>query len=295
MVEFDQKLFDKYKINPKMAGSGVLGCVPQDADHPCPVKCPECFAFSGRSFLEPHEKNLPNMPDPQFVNKNGLIVRVNDLNDSNYQRELVMEATKIYERKFYNTAIPKDLEGFGDPVVLTINPAKRTDKSFYKLDPIPKNLMFVRVRINTWNLDLVDEAIKYYATRSVPVILTFMAYYNGMGIPEDHRKNYVFRKRTLNSYNAIRTDAWRRLMEREIEFEGRDLIKIGIVNRMGGNGELKKIEEDEKVKVRYENLYLVHSCGGVEGEMGKTSCKNCGNCLREYFATMERLRASSQK
>ena len=39
----------------------------------------------------------------------------------------------------------------------------------------------------------------------------------------------------------------------------------------------------------YRGNALVHSCG-TEGAEGGSACKNCGNCLREYFATMERLR-----
>jgi len=210
------------------------------------MKCDDCFAFSGRSYLEPLEKNLPNMPSAEFAED--YVVRVNDLNDSNYQRELVMEATKIYKRKFYNTAMPRDLGGFDAPVVLTINPAKLTDKNFFKLDPVPPNLMFVRMRVNTWNLDLVDEAIKYYSERKTPVILTFMRYYM-LKLPEGHEENYTFKKKILNDYWVIKDDVWAEIMK------------------------------------RYRYNENVDSCGRIQVE-----CRRCGNCLREYFATMERLR-----
>jgi hypothetical protein len=164
------------------------------------------------------------------------IVRVNDGNDSNVERELVLRETARYQHKFYNTSIPKP---FDLPWVLTINPGKMTDVDFHKLDPIPKTLMFVRFRANTWNSELMDDAVAYYTRCNVPVVLTF----------------YMLRKRTLNEYLAITTSAWRRVMQ------------------------------------RYEDNPLVHSCGKIEGEKGKSGCKYCGNCLREYYATMERLRA----
>ena len=66
------------------------------------------------------------------------------------------------------------LERFDAPVVVTVNPSKMTDKSFHKLDPIPRNLMFVRFRINTWNTGLAARAIDYYTALKVPVILTLM-------------------------------------------------------------------------------------------------------------------------
>ena len=234
----------QYVENPKTKGSGIMACIPQKGI--CPNRCKDCFFQSGRSYLEPLTENLPNMPDLQlYVNK---VIRVNDGNDSNVKRKLVKDSTQIYSMRFYNTAIPKDLEYFEMPVVLTINPKNKTDKSFYKLNPIPKNLMFVRFRTNTWNLDLCDEAADYYTTKEIPIVLTFMAYHN----EEDVKKieDYQYRKRTLNSYWAITTSAWMSVMD----------CYVG-------------------------NKY-VYSCG----REGITSqCKFCGNCLREYFATMEKI------
>lgn len=257
-----------YIYNPKTEGSGVITAIPQTGL--CPNKCPDCFFQSGRSYLEPLAEHLPNMPGPEDYR--GRVVRVNDGNDSNVRREFVMESTKDFPMKFYNTAIPNNLDQFDGPVVLTINPGTMTDIEYYSVNPIPKNLMMVRIRVNTWNLHMVDSAVKYYTVRDVPVILTFMAYYEGESIPEgecqhfnycegpghavvrEHREMYMYRKRTQNSYAAITTAAWRKVME------------------------------------RYQDNLLVYSCGHIEGEKGKTACKHCGNCLREYFSTMERLR-----
>ena len=240
-----------YIENPKTKGSGVICAIPQSTK--CPINCPECFFSQGRSYLEPLDKNLPNMPD-FLVAHDDRVVRINDGNDSNIDREKVISDTSHYKMAFFNTSIPKDLESFPRPVVLTLNPGDMTDKAIHIVDPIPKNLMFVRVRTNAWNLDLVEQACLHYSDIGTPVVLTFMAYHNIESIPEAHRDNYVLRKRTMNEYYAITTDAWHDIM--------------GI----------------------WEDELQVYSCGKIEGERGKTSCRYCGNCLREFFATNERMK-----
>lgn len=234
----------------------MLGAIPQKGR--CPNKCPECFFQSGRSYLEPLDENTPNMPGSEDM-RPWTIVRVNDGNDSNYDRELVMASVLDYPFKFYNTSAPH-ITGFDAPVVLTVNPGALTDSNFYRVVPIPRSLMFVRVRVNTWNIEqVVDPAVKYYTAAGVPVVLTFMAYHDEGSIPEMERTlivnhgngvNYTLRTRTTNPYYAITTEAWRAVMR------------------------------------RYEDNKYVYSCGreGIE-----TKCRFCGNCLREWFATMERL------
>jgi hypothetical protein len=129
-----------------------------------------------------------------------------------------------------------------------------TDKDAYILETVPNNLMFVRFRTNMWNLGLADKVVAYYCERKVPIVLTFMAYYREK-IPDVHKDKYVFRKRTLNSYWAITTAAWEEIMQ------------------------------------RYRYNKWVYSCGKIEGEKGTGACRHCGNCIREYFVAMERLRA----
>lgn len=238
-----------YIFNPKTQGSGIICAIPQKGR--CPNGCEDCFFQSGRSYLEPLDKNLPNMPDIPLAKD--YIVRVNDGNDSNVNRQLVLDSTQWYPNKFFNTALNKDLKGFGAPVVLTLNPGEMTDTEWHKVHPIPKNLMFVRVRTNAWNLkNIVTPAVNYYTSNDVPVVLTFMAYYEKKPLMND---DYIYRKRTMNSYYAITTKAWERIME----------------------------------PFRY-NKY-VYSCGKVEGEKGTSGCKYCGNCLREYYNTLERMRS----
>jgi len=240
-----------YIVNPKTKGSGIICCIPQEGG--CPVKCADCFFQSGRSYLEPLADNLPNMPSLEEVGN--CVVRVNDGNDSNNDPELVMAAVQQYPQRFYNTSISRDLEKFDAPVVLTLNPSLQTDASIKLLDPIPPNLMFVRMRTNTWNLHLVDETVKYYSEREIPVVLTFMAYYEA-DIPAGHEKDYTYRKRTLNSYWVITTEAWDRVM------------------------------------ARYKGNKWVYSCGKNADTF---ACSRCGNCLREYFFVSQKLKTISGK
>ncbi|KKK43168.1 hypothetical protein LCGC14_3168830 [marine sediment metagenome] len=236
-----------YIENPKTKGSGILCCIPQTGT--CPNECEDCFFQSGRSYLEPLEDNLPNIPQN---NRQFNVIRVNDGNDSNIGRNKVFKETSRFPMKFFNTSIP-ELDAFDDPVVLTINPSKMTDKSFHRI--WAKNLMFVRFRANLWNLDLAKIAVQYYADREVPIIMTFMAYFKD-AVRASHISWYVYKKRTLNSYWVITTSAWRKFMA---TWEGSPWEK------------------------------WVYTCGKIEGELGAHACRHCGNCLREYFATMERL------
>ncbi len=196
-----------YKYNPKLLGSGIIECIPQIGK--CPNNCSDCFFQSGRSYLEPLEKNLPHIPTKEMAK--GRIVRFNDGNDSNNQRELVEKTAKQYKDYFFNTAIPYKLEEFSAPVVLTLNLGKMTDVDFHKLEKIPNNLMFVRFRTNMWNVHMLEEAIKYYTSKKVILVVTFMAYYNQL-IREDYRKCYIWKKRTTNSYWCLKQEKINEIM-----------------------------------------------------------------------------------
>lgn len=238
-----------YIENPKTKGSGVYSVIPQKGL--CPVKCEDCFFQSGRSYLEPLTENLPNLCN----NIKNIVVRVNDGNDSNNNQKLVIESTKKYQMRFYNTSIPKNLKKFEEPVVLTLNPAKMTDKKIHIIKRIPKNLMMVRVRVNMWNLNLVKEAVKYYTKNNIAVILTFMRYYN-LEVPKQFQKYYKFKKKTLNSYWVLMDDGYEKVMNLEY----------------------------------IKNNKWVYSCS-KEGLNGFFECHRCGNCLREYFYTKEKQRS----
>lgn len=237
-----------WKYNPKTKGSGVITCIPQKGI--CPFKCTDCFFQSGRSYLEPLDDNLPHVPPIELAN--GRIVRMNDGNDSNNQRELVIETAKKYKDYFFNTSMPTDLEEFNAPVVLTINPNLLTDSGFHKVKKT-NNLMFVRIRTNMWNInDVITPAIKYYSDMKVPIILTFMAYYLQQ-IPTDFESCYEYKIRTLNSYYVL------------------------------------KQKYIELVMDYFKSNPYVYTCG----YKGQHACTFCGNCIREYYNTKERMRNES--
>jgi hypothetical protein len=132
------------------------------------------------------------MPSPEEVGDG--IMRVNSGHDSNIEREKVIQETSIYPRRFFNTSIPKF--DFPGPVVLTANP--REERDYYKPPEkdIP-NLMYVRLRVSSSNLDLIKAAVLDWTWCGVPVVLTFMAYYDCD--PPDRTK-YIWQTRHINDY-----------------------------------------------------------------------------------------------
>jgi hypothetical protein len=185
------------------------------------------------------------------------IVRVNDGNDSNVERDLVERVAtgSLYRDFFFNTSMPIRLAEFPGPFVLTVNPGKMTDTNFHRLDTAPPNMMFARVRVNMWNLEsVVKPAVWDYAGRlHVPVVLTFMAYYS-TPVKAGFENAYHWDRRTINPY-------W--ILKRE------------------------RIDEIEKI---FWDMDTVHLCG----RHGHSLCRECGNCLREYYAAKERLRAANE-
>lgn len=176
------------KRNPKQVGTNLFDCIPQVG--PCPKNCNQCYYNRpGASCDRPHFPSLGEVG-------NG-IVRVNSGHDSNINRDYVIAYTEHYPRRFFNTSIPNF--DFPAPVVYTANPSeenpgvlpiglKRTD-----LD----NIMFVRLRVSSTNLLHVLHAARKWSQAGVPVVLTFMHYYEN---PPD-TKNYEFRKH-------IKNDCW---------------------------------------------------------------------------------------
>lgn len=248
-----------YIVNPKTDGSRILCAIPQSVpegvEKPCPQGCRHCFFQGGRSFLEPLHEKLPNMPPPEMAK--GMIVRFNDGLDSNVDREVVVAAAEQYDDAFFNTSIPRDLAGFVRPVVLTVNPGKWTDRRAHLVDPCPPNLMFVRIRANAWNTELAARVVEHYTSRDVPVVFTFMAYFDKEGeesgredIPQEFRHLYEFAGRTLNKYWVATQAVW------------------------------------DTVLAPFADNPLVLTCG----PNAKTyPCKHCGNCERLYLRCMERL------
>jgi len=231
-----------YKENPKTAGSGIICCIPQIGR--CPNACPDCFYQSGRSYLEPLIDNLPNMPTKEMTE--GRVVRVNDGHDSGFDMKNVIQSTKDFKDKFYNTSIPYAPDILQWATVLTVNPGPLTDLSFHECNS--PYLMMVRVRANLWNLQLVENVIDFYALkRSVPVIITWMNYHTLESIPVKWRPFYAVKTHVTNPYYSPTPEGL------------------------------------ERAAHLFSNP-LVHECGKL--------CKNCGNCLREYFAWKETYKNS---
>jgi len=233
--------------NPKVKGSGIIECIPQST--PCPLQCEDCFYNSGRSYLEPLSENLPHVPSHKMAW--GRVVRVNDGNDSNVQRDVVVRTATDFQDFFFNTSIPKDLASFPGPFVLTVNPGPLTDKDFHKIPEALPNMMFARIRTNMWNLyTVVKPAVQHYAIDlGIPVVLTFMAYYTSK-VHEGNEEDYEWRTRTINPYWVIKRE---------------------------------RVDSIERIFSDKDNVYLC-------GRHGSSKCSACGNCLREYYNAKERIR-----
>lgn len=173
--------------NPKQDGSNVYDCVPQTGK--CPVKCNQCY------FNRGYYRETPFVDDD--VPEDG-IVRMNCGHDSNIDRKAVLEAAKKYKHVFFNTSIPKFL--FPGPVVFTAN-AKEEEQPWLpnSCEGWEHNLMAVRLRVSMYNLDYVREAIEKW-TKYVPVIMTFMAYYDQEPFLPGA---YEWKVRHINSYWCV--------------------------------------------------------------------------------------------
>ena len=227
--------------NPKLVNSNITDCIPQCG--PCPLGCAECFYDGGR-FYRSLEPLMPSLEEVQ-----GKVVRVNSGHDSNLQFGLVMEKTTGYLHKFYNTSLP--LLRFKAPTVLTIN-GRDTDRTFYYPTQVKGNLrelMFVRFRVNTWNLKLCDAAVRNWCSLGIPLVLTDMRYYNEKAVknPED----YQWKKHILNSYYCL------------------------------------KPERLDMILRRYANAPLVFWCGNPFSR--STFCEQCRICELLYYKTKRRM------
>jgi len=178
------------KRNPKLEGSNLFDCIPQKG--PCPNNCNQCY-YNHHFYLPIDQSHFPTSEEVS----NG-IVRVNSGHDSNIERNYVISSTDQYSKRFFNTSIP-NLD-FPDPVVLTINPDE--EKYYYPPSGIIDlyKLMFIRIRVSSTNLSLVIQAIKAWESANVPIILTFMRYYDKEVFNKQYSECYEYRKSHLNFY-----------------------------------------------------------------------------------------------
>ena len=238
------------KRNPKQEDTPYFDCIPQSGA--CPIGCAECFFNRPGAYYVPLDQ-LPLVPTPEEVGDG--IVRMNCGNDSNNQRGLVIATAEQYKHVFFNTSI-RNLD-FPGPVVLTANPREEEPAwlPFFAAE-VPRNLMFVRLRVSGTNLGHIDDAVRWWTQGGVPVVLTFMAYYTErpkvdeaeVGLPAG--ECYEWRVRHINSYWCA-TKAFMR-----------------------------------KVLARYANNRLASMCGSIDSGY----CRTCRNCESYYLQTQKRLR-----
>jgi hypothetical protein len=183
------------KQNPKLEGSNVIDCIPQTGK--CSNGCVECYYNHDGFFTDKKEPLIPTLEEV-----GDKIVRVNSGHDSNLLRDLVIETTKQYKKKFYSTSIPRF--DFPGPVVFTCNGKYTDEASLITCDT--KNLMAVRFRTNMWNLCVLHETISFYNPYVVPVLITFMRYMNLDNIPEEYRSYYEEKKSILNTYYILKQE-----------------------------------------------------------------------------------------
>jgi len=250
--------------NPKQAGSNVFDCKPQAG--PCPIGCSNClYNRPGAFYVDPGQ---PHMPSPEEVGDG--IMRVNSGHDSNIERDKVIAETAVYPRRFFNTSILRF--DFPGPVVFTANRKEEEPATLpgdlpggvMSVTDVPDNLMFVRLRTSATNLDLVEDAVREWTADSVPVVITFMAYYTAEPAvpgevhqavaecgPDGSSVCYVWQKRTSNSYWCA-TELFRRYV-------------LARMKRVGGR--------------------LVSGCG----RLGASKCVDCRNCETYFLQTLKHM------
>ena len=239
------------KRNPKQEGTNLFDCKPQTG--PCPVGCAECFYNRPGAFYADIEQ--PLMLTLDEVGEG--IVRINSGHDSNIGRDEVIRATERYPRRFFNTSIAKF--DFPAPVVLTANPREEepVGQPIWPFrDGAPRNLMFVRLRVSSTNLDWVRDGVDWYTSYQVPVVLTFMAYYTAEPqVPADVSAAvggpcYQWKVRHINSYYCPTPAFVRYVLD------------------------------------QYRDNRLVSYCGSIESGY----CRNCRNCETYFIQTVKRMK-----
>ena len=176
--------------NPKQAGSPLFDCIPQYG--PCPNNCNQCYYNRpGAFYLDLNRGHFPTLEEVGDG-----IVRINSGHDSNIRRAYVIVSTVHFPKRFFNTSIPSF--DFPAPVVFTANAEEE------KIPYLPsgivrydyKKIMFIRLRVSSTNLLHIFSAAAQWSEAGVPVVLTFMRYYD----PPPDAVNYEYRKSVKNDY-----------------------------------------------------------------------------------------------
>lgn len=183
--------------NPKLLGTVMITARSQVGQ--CPLGCKACY-YNGDGYYE--DKSVPNLPTKEEAQSK--LVRVNDGFDSNVEMPKVIDDTRKYPYKFYNTSISRL---FSEPTVLTIN-GRDTDETYIEPSLIHGSLatlMAIRFRINLWNIGLFEDALEMYRSEEVdtPFLLTDMRYTDINDIPKEYRQYYEKKKHIKNVYYRL--------------------------------------------------------------------------------------------
>lgn len=261
------------KRNPKQEGSNLWDCIPQNG--PCPVGCSQCFYNRPGAFYAGMEPLVPTVEEV-----GNAIVRMNCGNDSNIERNLVIETAKKYKHFFFNTSIPNF--DFPGPVVFTANP--KEEESVYGPGPGPMekrikwlgserdvpldNLMFVRLRVSPTNLNLVEKAVGLWTECQIPIVLTFMSYYDRL--PPDCEK--------VDELSCCRRiyDGWKSFSE-EIIYTW----KVRHVNSYWCP--TKEFIKYVLNRMKHIGGRLVTTCGTLDSNW----CRDCHTCETHYWQTLK--------
>ena len=241
--------------NPKTVGSPIIDCRLQTGI--CPLNCHQCFYNRPKAFYVPIDK--PYIPVPVQVEDK--IVRMNCGHDSGLQKDLVIKTAIKYKNFFFNTSIANT--DFPNPVVLTANPNE--EKSFHDPSKISHrdlaNIMFVRLRVSASNLNLVAAAIRVWTEYKIPIVLTYMAYY------EKEAMENVINRVTDEYLLRINLYEWRVRNINSYFCPTKEFV-VYVLQRMKGIGGR-----------------LVTKCGTLDSAF----CRDCGNCAHYYKITKKHL------
>lgn len=257
------------KRNPKQKGSNLWDCKPQIGL--CPNNCNQCFYNRPGAFYLPIDE--PIIPDPDEVGDG--IVRMNCGHDSNIGRSKVVKTAQRYKYYFFNTSIPEF--DFPGPVVFTANP--REEDFCWMPEDIAfdfRQLMFVRLRVSASNLPLIRVAVKKWALEwHIPVVLTFMAYYEEDVVKKVFVESCVSNQKLLDCMSCNTGKAC---------FEHYYVYKQRHVNSYWcPTSEFMSFVIDDMEPYGGRNVYM---CGLVSS----TWCKDCKNCESFYWQTLKRIR-----
>jgi len=256
--------------NPKQVGTDLFDCRIQTGQ--CPNACNQCFYNRDGAYYQ--DINQPAIPTPEEVGDG--IVRMNCGHDSNIQKDTVIATAQKYRHFFFNTSMnPRKIWDFPGPVVLTLNPHEEEPITVPAEELDFLNLMFIRLRVSPTNLPYIIDFVHASQANQLPIVLTFMAYYDqlppGMIKVDDTHCRYLespngeclaeyeWKVRHINSYWCPSPNFIAYVLER---------LSAPLTH----------------------TLRNVSVCGTLEYPKFNYYCKDCRNCETYYWQTRKRMK-----